>query len=126
MKVVWIAVAILVILCILLGVHSYIMSSMAKQIISECDAIKGLMSDENWTDILLRLKNIEKIWEKHRIWASATIESNDMEQIEISLAQSRAFAQSGQFSGFVGEFTMFAKLIEHIPVHEGFYPEEIL
>lgn len=126
MKAVRTAVVILVILCILIGIHSYIMNNMAKKIIAECDKIKLSAQDEDWESTLSRLDTIESIWKKHRTWAALTIDTEDIEQIEISLAQSRAFAEAKQLSGFVGEFVMFSKLIEHIPIHEGFHIEEIL
>ena len=111
MKVVWIALAVLVVLCIFIGVHSYIMSSMAEDILTECRKIYDAMYTENWKTIIPLLDNIENLWKSHRTWATLTIKTDDIEQIEISLAQSRAFAESKQISGFVGEFVMFANLV---------------
>lgn len=126
MKVVWIALAVLVVLCIFIGIHSYIMSSMAEDILTECRAIYDAMYIEDWNTIMPLLDKIKKMWESHRTWATLTIKTDDIEQIEISLAQSRAFAESKQISGFVGEFVMFTKLVGHIPTHEGIHWEEIL
>lgn len=126
MKVVWSAVAVFLVLCILIFLHSYIMTDMSEKILEKCDEIEKHMSDEDWSFISGKLSEIEKIWKKHKIWASATIASETIEQIEISLAQSQSYAKFNQLSGFVGEFSMFSKLIEHIPTHEGIHLEEIL
>lgn len=126
MKVVWISLAILVGLCIFIGIHSYIMSNMADYILQECDQISVAMQTEDWDTIIPLIDKIESKWNKHRTWAALTISTDDIEQIEIALSQSRAYAEAHQMSGFVGEFVMFTKLVEHIPVHEGIELEEIL
>lgn len=126
MKVVWTAIAILVILCIFIGIHSYIMSNMAEKILTECEKISSVMKNEEWSVIIPSLERIEKEWKKHSSWAALTIRTADIEEIEISLSQSRAFAETQQISGFVGEFTMFTELVKHIPAHEGIHWEEIL
>lgn len=126
MKVVWIALAILLVLCIFIGIHSSIMSRTAKDILSECAEISSRLPSEDWETILEKLDKIEAIWEKHRTWAALTISTRDIEEIEVAFYQSLAYAEARQTSGFIGEFVMFTKLVEHIPVREGVHWEEIL
>ena len=72
------------------------------------------------------LDKVEKEWKKHRVWAALTISTEDIEQLEISLEQSKAFAKIEEKADFLGEFIMFSKLVEHIPHREGFHIEEVL
>ncbi len=126
MKVVWIALAILLALCIFIVVHSYIMSSTANDILLKCAEISSRLPSEDWEAILEKLDKIEEIWEKHRTWAALTISTKDIEEIEVAFYQSLAYAEARQTSGFIGEFVMFTKLVEHIPTREGLHWEEIL
>ncbi len=126
MKFFIVAIVLLVILCVFVGVHSYIMINMARDIGEICNRVNSLADAENWTAVSGELDKIQEIWEKKRIWTSLTIETSNIEQIEIALRQSEAYARLGEKSDFVGEFTMFTMLVNHIPHQEGFHIEEIL
>lgn len=120
------AILLLVILCGFVGVHSYMMIDMSKDISKICNRVDSLADSEKWEEVIKELDKIEKIWDKKRIWTSLTIETKNIEQIEIAFRQSMAYARLGEKSDFVGEFTMFAMLVNHIPHQEGFHIEEIL
>ena len=91
-----------------------------------CDKTEKLVIAEEWEDAEKTLKEIRKKWEEKSIWTSLTIETNELEQIEVSLRQSEKYAKLRDKEKFIGEFTMFSTLVEHIPHHEGFHIEEIL
>ena len=55
-----------------------------------------------------------------------TIKTNEVEEIEISLRQSRAYAELGDKEDFIGEFIMFRMLVEHLPHQEGLSINELL
>lgn len=120
------SLAIFLILCILIGIHSYLTKTTADCILSKCAEAEELLSSENWSGILSRLNDISEAWKSYRIWAAITISTDDIEQIEISFRQAYAFAELEQKSDFIGELTMFSMLVKHISHKEGLHFEEIL
>ncbi len=126
MKVFRVAIIIFVVICIVIVGHSYIMTNMGKTIGEINKKIYVTAQAENWETVLNLIKEAEAEWGKYSFWAALSISTEDIEQLEISLSQAKAFAILGQKPDFFGEFIMFAKLVEHIPHREGFHIEEIL
>ncbi len=122
-----------IISCILLlsiaafvGIHSFIMMNLSNAISAECQKVTELAINDQWSQVTKSLDRIRSIWDKKCLWASLTISTKDIEEIEIALTQSRAYAELKQKPDFFGEFIMFQKLVEHIPHQEGFHIEELL
>lgn len=126
MKLVRLAILVLVLMCIFIGVHSYVMAQMGRVIGEKCDRVEVLAKNDQWDEVNRLLTDIENEWKKYSGWASLTISTNDIEQLEISLKQSQAFAELKDKSVFLGEFIMFSQLLQHIPHREGFHWKEIL
>lgn len=126
MKVFRLSIIILLILCVFVGVHSHIISIMGDSISEKADKIKKAAFEDDWSTVSELLKEVSAEWEKYSGWASLTLAADDIEQLEISLAQSEIFARLHAKNNFFGEFIMFSKLVEHIPHREGFHWEEIL
>ncbi len=126
MKVFRIAIAIFAGICIVIGIHSYVMTDMGKQIAEKNEQIEKAAMSEDWDRVLKIMEEVEKEWDNHSLWAALTISTEDIEQLEISLNQAKKFAEIKQKADFFGEFVMFSKLAEHIPHREGFHIEEIL
>ena len=120
------ALVLFIVICVFVGIHSYMMIKMAEDIGEICNRVNTLADSEKWTEVSEELDKIQEIWEKKRIWTAITIETNNIEQIEIAFRQSKAYAKLGEKSDFFGEFTMFTMLVNHIPHQEGFHIEEIL
>ncbi len=120
------AVSIFVAICIFIGIHAFVMVSLANDISAECERVYTLAAESRWDEAVKKIDYIRSLWDKKRTWASLTISTKEIEQIEISLTQSRAYAELQQKPDFFGEFIMFKKLVEHIPHQEGFHIEEIL
>jgi len=120
------AIAIFAAICIFIGIHAFVMVSLANDISAECNRVYTLAADSRWDEAIDKIDHIRSLWDKKRTWASLTISTKEIEQIEISLTQSRAYAELKQKPDFFGEFIMFEKLVEHIPHQEGFHIEEIL
>ena len=120
------AIFILIAICIFVGIHSFIMLSLADNIRTESQQVTNLVTQNMWDEAIKKIDHIRSIWDKRRTWVSLTISTHDIEEIEISLTQSRAYAELHQKPDFFGEFIMFTKLVEHIPHQEGFHIEEIL
>ncbi len=126
MKVLRVSIAIFVVMCILIGSHSYIMTRMGRTLAEKNERIEILAQNEDWAAALSALDEAADEWEKYSLWAALTISTEDIEQLEIALAQAKKHAELGQKADFFGEFVMFSKLVEHIPHREGFHIEEIL
>ena len=126
MKAFVISLILLVVLCTFIGVHSYIMINLSDSIAERCNKTLELVNSDNWSSVEQELDKISDIWDSRRMWASLTINTSKIEQIEISLNQSKAYAHLVQKSDFMGEFIMFSMLVDHIPHEEGFHIEEIL
>ncbi len=126
MKAFVISIILLVVLCTFIGVHSYIMINLSDSIAERCNKTLELVNSDSWDSVEQELDKISDIWDSRRMWASLTINTSKIEQIEISLNQSKAYAHLGQKSDFMGEFIMFSMLVDHIPHEEGFHIEEIL
>ena len=126
MKVLYLAIIILIFMCIFIGTHSYVMTKMGSSIAEKNNQIEHLAISNDWQTIAPLLDEVSNDWDKYSKWAALTICTEDIEQLEISLEQIKVFAKLQKQSDFLGEFMMFSKLVEHIPHKEGFHWEEIL
>lgn len=126
MRVFAVSLALLLIITSFIGIHARVIRNMSEEISASCAEAEALAHNEGWSDVLGELYEIRRIWDKHRMWASLTISTKDIEQLEISLTQSIKYAELGEKSDFMGEFTMFSMLVRHLPHQEGFHIEEIL
>ncbi len=126
MKAFIIALVILLIITSFIVVHIRIMLNLSETISEKCDLAGKHAKNDNWDSAVKEVKAIKKHWDKHRTWVALTISTAEIEQIEIALNQSLSYAELHQKPDFMGEFTMFTMLIEHIPHQEGFHIAEIL
>ncbi len=126
MKLMRLSIAILIVMCGFIGVHSYIMNKMGVSLSEKNDQIKNFALANDWENTRALLEEVSNEWEKYSTWASLTISTEDIEQLEISLEQAEVFALLEAKSDFFGEFIMFSRLVDHIPHREGFHIEEIL
>ncbi len=126
MRALIIAVSFLILIVIFIAVHSLLMFNLANSVGEACDAAVAFAENEKWDEVMTELEKIQQFWEKRRIWAALTISTEEIEQIEISLSQSKVFAAHRQKTDFLGEFAMFTLLMDHIPHQEGFRLAEIL
>ncbi len=126
MKAFVIACILLLTIGILVGIHSFTMIHLAEDIDLQCKEITTLAQKEKWDDVTEGIDKARSIWDKKRFWVALTVSTKNIEEIEIALTQSRAYAELHQKPDFFGEFIMFQKLVEHIPHQEGFHIEEVL
>ena len=106
--------------------HSVEMLNFGKEMETIAEVIKTSAQDEDWDAVRKDLKKFEKLWMEKRTWATLTIKTTVIEDIDISLEQSKTHAQNETKPDFLGEFIMLKRLVEHIPHQEGFHIEEIL
>lgn len=106
--------------------HSVIMLNFGKEVRSLADTIKESAQADRWEKVESDMEKFEKLWDEKRFWASITLKTPLIEEIDISMEQSIVYAKNKAKPDFLGEFIMLGKLIEHIPHQEGFHIEEIL
>ncbi len=122
----------LVTVCILalclgfVGLHTYKILGLNDAMEDLCEEVQEDFVVEDWGGIQRGLDRIEKRWNEDRFWACLTIDTEQIETMEISLQQSMEYAKIQAKEDFIGEFTMFRKNLEHLPHQEGFSAEELL
>lgn len=84
------------------------------------------LSFDNWDNINTLTDELYKLWYGNKLWASATLRSNQIDEIEISLEQCRQYLTLEAKEEFVGELTMFCHMIEHLREQEGVALGELL
>ncbi len=120
------AICILVLCGAFVGVHTYQIIKLNKDTTVLCNTVESKVHQEDWDGVLEKLKEIQTRWDKSRFWACLTIDTQEIEEIEISLQQSMKYAEEKTKPDFMGEFTFFRMQLAHIPHQEGFSMEELL
>lgn len=121
-----VTVCILVLCLGFVGLHTYKILELNDEMEDLCEDVGRAFVIEDWQEINKGLSRIEKRWNKDKFWACLTIDTKQIETIEISLKQSMEYAKIQAKADFIGEFTMFQKNLEHLPHQEGFSIEELL
>ncbi len=121
-----VAVCILVLCGTFVGVHTYKILKLNEATTALCDRTEREFQQRNWEGVKKSIQDIQKRWEKSRFWACMTIDTKEIEEIEISLKQSMEYAKEEAVPDFIGEFTMFRMRLSHLPHQEGFSLEELL
>ena len=106
--------------------HSIVMYRFGEDSKRICGKIEKNAKAEKWEEVIKGLDELDALWEEKRFWASLTIRTNVIEEIDTSIEQSKAYAGIRQKPDFLGEFIMLKLLLEHIPHQEGLHIEEIL
>lgn len=112
-----------IIFVVIIGVafiHGTRMIKLASDIQSMAEDIYVGYEEKDWNMVREGTGEIKKKWESSHIWAYVTLSTDRIDDIEISLEQSMAYAQEEADENFIGEFTMFCMLIDHLPKQEAF------
>lgn len=108
------------------GFHTYEVLALNEDITQLCDRVEADFAREDWDAVIQNTQALQDRWKKSRFWASLTIDTAQIEEIEISLRQSIKYAELQAKPDFMGEFIMFRMLTEHLPHQEGFDMKELL
>lgn len=81
---------------------------------------------ENWEEIDRLMDELHNVWYSNRLWASVTLRSSQIDDIEISLEQCTEYSKIRAKENFIGEFKMFCLMTEHLPKQEGISLGELL
>lgn len=120
------ALCILVFTAGFVGFHTYQILDLDKDISAICDRVETQYESEDWDRVRDGLKELESRWNQSRFWACLTVDTAEVEEIEIALQQSMKYAEIHDKEDFIGEFIMFRMQLAHLPHQEGFSIEELL
>lgn len=120
------ALSIFIIIVILATFHTYHTLSVTSEIQALSSATIESYKNDDWDAVSADLEDIKKIWKKNHLWAHMTLSTKQIDEIELSLSQSQAYADISEGTDFYGEFVMFCMLIEHLPKQEAFSIGELL
>lgn len=121
-----VSIIIFVVLTSLIVFHSIVMYRFGEEADKTCENIQNHAMNQNWEEVKKELMLLDSLWEKKRTWAALTVRTTIIEEIDISLEQSKIYAEIKKQPEFLGEFIMLKGLMRHIPHQEGLHIEEIL
>lgn len=106
-------------ICVAVGFHVVKTYKFTDEVQHISDVVYDGFDNRDWAAMREALADILSLWEKNRLWACSTLSTREVDEMEISLKQSIAYAESEFEEGFIGEFKMFTVMIEHLPKQEG-------
>lgn len=101
-----------------IGLHLYKINTFEKQANAVCEKIYTEFYNEEWDSVRTLMSQLDEVWYKNRLWASVTLKTDTIDEIEISLMQCTEYSKIEAKENFIGEFKMFCMLIEHLPKQE--------
>lgn len=122
----------LCVLCLLVLVvgfvafHTHEISVLSHDLEDLSAKVEDAFSRKDWDAVSDGTQQLQSRWENSRFWASLTINTEQIEELEISLRQAKAYADLHAEPDFIGEFLMFQTLARHLPSQEGFDIRELL
>ena len=81
---------------------------------------------DDFVEISARLEKLKAAWDDTQTWAGMTVDTDQIEEIEISLLQSISYAKIQAKEDFIGEFILFNQHIKHLPYYEKITLESLL
>ena len=120
------AVAIFLAICLIAGIHTYVLTKTTEQVTEHCVQIERLTQSGNPKAAVPELMNIRKILDKKKLWAELTLPTVMTREVNSVFERTLQYALLGKETEFWGEFVTFRLLVEHIPMREGLTLGEIL
>ena len=115
------ALCILVFTAGFVGFHTYQILDLDKDISAICDRVETQYESEDWDRVRDGLKELESRWNQSRFWACLTVDTAEIEEIEIALQQSMKYAEIHDKEDFIGIVTRKAIMqycIDHYMTQE--------
>lgn len=120
------SLSVLVLLAGAVTAHVMWAQSFGKSLSAVAKEVEDAARRDDWQKARENLDELSELWEKNKLWAAATVRTNIIDEIDIGIEQSKAYAEIKQKPDFMGEFIMLRKLLEYIPRQEGLSAEELL
>ena len=119
-------ICVLIIISLIISVHIYKIYNLVDTIEGLSDMVISEYEKGSWENVSENLDKIDEKWKKNRLWVCSTMSTKQIDEIEISLRQSKEYARLSAKEDFIGEFCMFRLCIEHIIMQEGITLNELL
>lgn len=106
--------------------HFQKVNTLDKTVDSSYDTIMEAYHNDDYDKITDELNKLKQSWDDVQTWVGMTIDSAELEEIEISLQQCIHYAEIKDKEDFIGEFVLFNLLIKHLPFFEKMDLESLL
>ena len=106
--------------------HNLKVSKLDDRVSNMYDTIIESFDNDDFDTIVSELESLREEWEDTQTWIGMTIDTNELEEIDISLKQSIEYARIGAKEDFIGEFIMFNQCIKHLTYYERITPESLM
>lgn len=126
MKRVIVTAVMLALVLILICFHYHKMSDIDKLVDETYSTVMTAYEDDDFETILDELNKLKSTWDNDKTWIGMTADTDQMEEIEISLLQSIKYAEIADKEDFIGEYALFNQLIKHLSYYERITAESLL
>lgn len=106
--------------------HFQKVTTLDKTVDASYDSIMEAYHNDDYDKITDELKKLKQSWDDVQTWVGMTIDTAELEEIEISLQQCMHYAEIKDKEDFIGEFVLFNLLIKHLPFFEKMDLESLL
>lgn len=120
------AIIVLVMIAGLTAAHIWKTVTLSRDIFTLTSQVYSAYNSDDWDGVRDSISELDDVWTRNRLWACIMLSTDKIDEIEISLKQSKEYSLIEAKPDFIGEFKMFCLLMEHIPMQEAFSIEELL
>ena len=106
--------------------HNFKVSELDDKVNDVYDTIIDAFENDDFGIIVSELEGLREKWDDAQTWIGMTMDTNELEEIDISLKQSIEYAKIESKEDFIGEFIMFNQCIKHLTYYERITPESLM
>lgn len=106
--------------------HNFKVSRLDDEVNNVYGTVIEAFENEDFDTIIRELEELKGEWEDAQTWIGMTIDTDQLEEIDISLKQSIEYAKINAKEDFIGEYVMFNQCIKHLTYYERITPESLM
>lgn len=118
MKRVIITVIMLFVALSFIFIHRGKVNKLSRDVDSSYDYVMTAVYNDDFSLIKQELEKLKSSWKDVEAWVSMTVDSDILEDIEISLDQCLEYTNHEDKEDFIGEYIMCTHLLKHLPYFE--------
>ncbi len=106
--------------------HNFKVSDLDDEVNNVYGTVIDAFENDDFDTIISELEELKGKWEDAQTWIGMTIDTDQLEEIDISLKQSIEYAKISAKEDFIGEYVMFNQCIKHLTYYERITPESLM
>ncbi len=106
--------------------HNTVVSRLDERIDRTYETVIGAFEKEDFEKITAELESLQKEWDDAQSWIGMTLDTDMLEEIDISLKQSIEYSKIAAKEDFIGEFVMFNQCVKHLTYYERLSVESLM